>query len=245
MSYFVHESSVIDEGVEIGTGSKIWHFCHVLESSRIGRDCVIGQNCAIGARVRIGDRCKIQNNVSVYQGVEVGDDVFIGPSVVFTNVLRPRAFISRKHAFLPTRLHKGCSIGANATIICGVEIGRYALVGAGAVVSHNVPEFALVVGNPARVVGYVDMAGERLEFDKNGRATSAYDGSEYVRESGRVRLVERGQDSSAQDSSVKKSDGLESGAEKSLDSARPLDSGGIDSGRLDSRAKPKSTKSTN
>ena len=171
MSYFVHESSIIDEGVEIGAGSKIWHFCHILAHSRIG------------------SRCKIQNNVSVYEGVEVEDDVFIGPSVVFTNILTPRAFISRKHAFVPTHLGRGCSIGANATIICGVAIGRYALVGAGAVVSRDVPDFALVVGNPARVVGYVDMAGEKLRFGTDNRAKSAYDGSEYILESGRVRLV--------------------------------------------------------
>lgn len=189
MSYFVHESSVVDEGVEIGAGSKIWHFCHILAHSRIGSDCIIGQNCVIGARVRIGSRCKIQNNVSVYEGVEVEDDVFIGPSVVFTNILTPRAFINRKHAFVPTHLGRGCSIGANATIICGVAIGRYALVGAGAVVSRDVPDFALVVGNPARVVGYVDMAGEKLEFGTDNRAKSAYDGSEYLLESGRVRLV--------------------------------------------------------
>lgn len=189
MSYFVHESSIIDEGVEIGARSKIWHFCHILAHSRIGSDCTIGQNCVIGARVRIGSRCKIQNNVSVYEGVEVEDDVFIGPSVVFTNILTPRAFINRKHAFVPTRLGRGCSIGANATIICGVAIGRYALVGAGAVVSRDVPDFALVVGNPARVVGYVDMAGEKLRFDTDNRAKSAYDGSEYILESGRVRLI--------------------------------------------------------
>lgn len=183
----IHSSSVIDENVTIGAGSKIWHFCHVLQGSVIGRDCVIGQGCCIGANVSIGNGCKIQNNVSVYQGVEVCDEVFIGPSVVFTNVLTPRAFINRKSEFLPTILHKGCSIGANATILCGIEIGEFALIGAGSVVLESVPSFALMVGNPARLIGFVDRSGARLRFDSSGRARSG--GDCYILENGVVREI--------------------------------------------------------
>lgn len=161
--YFVHESSFIDEGVEIGEGTKIWHFCHVMKGSRIGRNCNIGQNVVIGPDAIIGNGCKIQNNVSVYKGVTLEDDVFCGPSMVFTNVFNPRANIRRMDEARPTLLRKGCSVGANATIVCGVTIGRYAFVGAGAVVTRDVPDHVLVYGNPAKVHGYVCECGEKLD----------------------------------------------------------------------------------
>jgi UDP-2-acetamido-3-amino-2,3-dideoxy-glucuronate N-acetyltransferase len=185
--YFIHESSYIDENVKIGEGTKIWHFCHVLSDTKIGKNCSFGQNCVIGPKVNIGDGVKVQNNVSIYEGVEIEDDVFLGPSCVFTNVINPRAFIQRKDEFKKTLLKKGCSIGANATIVCGVSIGRYALIGAGAVVVKDVPDFALVVGVPARQIGWVDKAGNRLEFDENGIAIDSYDGTKYKLEDGKVR----------------------------------------------------------
>lgn len=188
-TYFLHKTSILDDDVFIGAGSKIWHFCHILSGSSIGARCIIGQNCFIGSRVRIGSGCKIQNNVSIYEGVELEDDVFVGPSVVFSNVKNPRAFIERKSEFRATILRKGCSIGANATIVCGVEIGRYAFIGAGSVVTKDIAPFSLIVGNPARLIGYVDMAGERLKFNENNRAQSRYDGSQYVLENGVVSLL--------------------------------------------------------
>ena len=157
--YFVHESSYIDENVEIGDGTKIWHFCHILKNTQIGKSCIIGQNCMIGPDVKIGNNCKIQNNVSVYKGVTLEDNVFIGPSAVFTNVLTPRAFIERKHKFKSTFVKKGATIGANATIVCGITIGEYALIGAGAVVTKDVPPYSLVLGNPAKKVGWVCKCG--------------------------------------------------------------------------------------
>lgn len=187
--YFAHESSVIDEGAIIGRDSKIWHFCHIFGSSVIGANCSIGQNCMIAQNVRIGDNVRIQNNVSVVEGVRICDDVFIAPSVVFTNVKNPRAFISRKDAYLPTLLERGCSIGANATIICGNTIGAYALIGAGAVVSSDVPPHALVVGNPARIVGWVDKAGVKMEFVHN-RAYDSLDSSVYELCDGMVVQIE-------------------------------------------------------
>lgn len=178
MEYFAHPSSIIDEGAVIGKDSKIWHFCHIFGSSVIGAHCSIGQNCMIAQNVHIGNNVRIQNNVSIVEGVRICDDVFIAPSVVFTNIKNPRAFISRKHQYMPTLLEKGCSVGANATIICGNTIGAYALIGAGAVVSHNVPAHALVVGNPAHIVGWVDKAGVKLEFRQN-RAYDSLDCSVY------------------------------------------------------------------
>jgi UDP-2-acetamido-3-amino-2,3-dideoxy-glucuronate N-acetyltransferase len=163
--YFAHETAVIDEDVEIGAGTKIWHFTHILSGSRIGQGCVIGQNVMIGPHVRIGDGCKIQNNVSVYDGVELEEDVFCGPSMVFTNVLLPRAHVDRRTEFLPTIVRRGASIGANATVICGHSIGQYAMVGGGCVVSRDVPAYALVVGNPARPIGWVSRSGDRLGDD--------------------------------------------------------------------------------
>ena len=160
---FVHPASFIDENVTIGQGTKIWHFSHVLSHTAIGERCVLGQNVTVGPNVRIGDRCKIQNNVSVYTGVTLEDDVFCGPSCVFTNVLTPRAFVERKDEFKPTLVRRGATIGANATIVCGVTIGAYAMVGAGAVVTRDVADYALVTGVPARRRGWVSRTGERLD----------------------------------------------------------------------------------
>jgi UDP-2-acetamido-3-amino-2,3-dideoxy-glucuronate N-acetyltransferase len=162
---FIHPTAAIDDNVKIGGGTKIWHFCHVLSRSAVGENCVLGQNVTVGPDVTIGNGCKIQNNVSVYSGVTLEDDVFCGPSMVFTNVLTPRAFINRKNEFLPTLVKKGASIGANATIVCGNTVGAYAMVGAGAVVTHDVPDYALVVGAPARFLGWVSRSGDRLGAD--------------------------------------------------------------------------------
>lgn len=163
MDYFVHESSYIDEDVEIGEGTKIWHFCHIQKGARIGKNCVLGQNVNISNDVKIGDNVKIQNNVSVYEGVELEDGVFCGPSCVFTNDLTPRAeFPKDSKGYKKTLVKRGASIGANATIVCGHEIGRYAMVAAGALVTRDVPDFALVIGVPARVVGKVDERGDRI-----------------------------------------------------------------------------------
>jgi UDP-2-acetamido-3-amino-2,3-dideoxy-glucuronate N-acetyltransferase len=171
----IHESSYVDDPVSIGAGTTIWHFCHVLGDVTIGRGCSIGQNVMIGPKVTIGSACKIQNNVSIYEGVELEDDVFCGPSCVFTNVLNPRASISRKHEFRPTLVKRGATIGANATIICGHSIGAYAMIGAGAVVTKDVPDFGLMAGVPARRIGWVSRAGERLGPD----LVCSRDGSRY------------------------------------------------------------------
>lgn len=158
--YFVHPTAVVDEGAQIGKGTRIWHFCHLMPQTVLGEDCILGQNVFIDNNARIGDRVKVQNNVSIYNGVVVEDDVFLGPSVVFTNVINPRSFIERKSEFQPTIIRKGATIGANATILCGVEIGEYAMIGAGAVVTRNVLPYALVVGNPARQTGWVNKDGQ-------------------------------------------------------------------------------------
>jgi UDP-2-acetamido-3-amino-2,3-dideoxy-glucuronate N-acetyltransferase len=162
---FIHPTAVVDAGASIGAGSKIWHFVHVLPATRIGRNCVLGQNVMAGPNVTIGDGCKLQNNVAVYAGVTLEDDVFCGPSCVFTNVLTPRAFVERKAEFAPTLVKRGATIGANATIVCGNTIGAYAMIGAGAVVTRDVPDYALVVGNPARQIGWVSRSGDRLGSD--------------------------------------------------------------------------------
>lgn len=161
----VHESSYVDEPVIIGEGTTIWHFCHVLPHVRVGRNCSIGQNVMIGPNVSVGDGCRLQNNVSLYDGVTLDDDVFCGPSCVFTNVINPRAAVSRKAEFRPTRVGRGATIGANATIVCGHNIGRYAFIAAGAVVTHDVPDYALMAGVPARRIGWISAAGERLGAD--------------------------------------------------------------------------------
>ncbi|MBS9778881.1 MAG: N-acetyltransferase [Campylobacteraceae bacterium] len=188
--YFVHESSFVDKNVSIGESTKIWHFCHILSNTQIGKNCSFGQNCVVGPSVKVGNWVKVQNNVSIYEGVEVEDNVFLGPSMVFTNVINPRAFVIRKEEFKKTLLKKGCSIGANATIVCGNTIGSYALVGAGAVVNKDVKDFALMVGVPVRQIGWVSKAGNRLKFDKNGYAKDEFDGTTYRLQEGQVNLVE-------------------------------------------------------
>lgn len=163
--YFVHESSYIDEGAEIGAGTKIWHFCHVMPRARIGERCNIGQNVLVASDVTIGNNVKIQNNVSLYTGVIVEDDVFLGPSMVFTNVVNPRSHVNRKNEYKTTLVKQGASIGANATIVCGTVLGRYCFVGAGSVVTRDVPDYALVYGSPARVRGWMCQCGEQLKFE--------------------------------------------------------------------------------
>ncbi|RCK26733.1 hypothetical protein TH8_08475 [Thalassospira profundimaris] len=165
VNYFVHESAYVDEGVEIGEDTKIWHFSHILTQTKIGKRCVLGQNVVVGPEVVVGDYCKIQNNVSLYKGVTLEDGVFCGPSCVFTNVNNPRAEIEKKSQFKQTIVRKGATIGANATIVCGVTLGAYSFIAAGAVVTSDVPDFALMVGVPARRVGWVSRSGERLGGD--------------------------------------------------------------------------------
>ncbi len=189
-SYFAHESCYVDENVNIGENTKIWHFSHILSGSNIGFNCSFGQNCVIGPKVNIGNGVKVQNNVSLYEGVEVEDAVFIGPSAVFTNVINPRAFIVRREEFKKTLLKKGCSIGANATIICGVTIGEYALIGSGAVVSKDVKPYALMVGVPARQIGWVSRAGNTLEFDMDGFAIDSFDNTKYKIENDNLVVIE-------------------------------------------------------
>jgi UDP-2-acetamido-3-amino-2,3-dideoxy-glucuronate N-acetyltransferase len=166
--YFLHESSYVDEGCDIGEGTKIWHFSHVLKGSKIGRNCKIGQNVVIGPNVTIGNGCKIQNNISLYEGVTLEDEVFCGPSMVFTNVFNPRSAIPRMNELRLTLVKKGATIGANATIICGNTIGQHAFVGAGAVVTKDVPDYALVIGNPGRIEGWMCECGVKLNFDEQG-----------------------------------------------------------------------------
>ncbi len=160
----VHESSYVDEGATVGAGSRIWHFCHVMSGAVIGERCSLGQNVSVAPRVRLGSNVKVQNNVSIYEGVECEDDVFLGPSMVFTNVVNPRSHVSRKHEYQRTLVRRGASIGANATIVCGHTLGEYSFVAAGAVVTRDVPDFALVAGVPARVIGWMCQCGERLEL---------------------------------------------------------------------------------
>ena len=181
--YFVHESSYLDQPCRVGAGTRIWHFCHVMKDSVIGRNCVLGQNVLVSSGVRIGDGCKIQNNVSLYTGVVLEDGVFCGPSMVFTNVVNPRSEIVRRDEFRPTLVRRGASIGANATIVCGVTLGEYCFVGAGAVVTRDVPDFALVVGNPARQRGFMCRCGVRLEGGLGCRAC----GAAYAERDGRLR----------------------------------------------------------
>jgi len=167
MDYFAHETAIVDDNVTIGEDTKIWHFSHILSQTTIGKNCSFGQNCVVGPKVTMGSGVKVQNNVSVYEGVEVEDDVFLGPSMVFTNVINPRAFIQRKEEFKKTLLKKGCSVGANATIVCGVTIGEYALIGSGAVINRDVPPYALMVGVPAKQIGWVGISGNTLAFVDN------------------------------------------------------------------------------
>ena len=167
-NYSAHITAVIDEGCEIGEGTKVWHFSHIMPNCKIGKNCNIGQNVVISPEVVLGNNVKVQNNVSVYTGVTCDDDVFLGPSMVFTNVLNPRSTVNRKNQYAKTHVGKGATIGANATIVCGHDIGEYAFIGAGTVVTKTVKPFALVVGNPARQIGWMSEYGHRLEFDENG-----------------------------------------------------------------------------
>ena len=188
LNYRAHETAFIDVPSEIGDGTKIWHFSHILKGSKIGKNCIIGQNVVIGPDVTIGDKCKVQNNVSLYKGVVLEDEVFCGPSCVFTNVYNPRAFIERKHEFLPTLVKKGATIGANATIVCGTTIGRYAMIGAGAVIKSDVPDYAIVAGVPAKQIGWACKCGTTLKFNDNHTACS-YCGNEYKIENGSLVVI--------------------------------------------------------
>ena len=188
--YFAHETAVIDEGAEIGAGTKIWHFSHVMPGSRIGENCNLGQNVVVSPGVVLGKNCKVQNNVSIYTGVVCEEDVFLGPSMVFTNVINPRSAVNRRDQYLETRVGRGASIGANATIVCGNDIGEFAFVGAGAVVTKFVPPYALVVGNPSRHIGWMSEYGHRLKFDENGIAVCPESNESYELRDGRVFKVQ-------------------------------------------------------
>jgi len=191
MNYFVHESSYIDDDVVIGKDVKVWHFCHIISGSVIGERTTMGQNVVVGPDVKIGSGCKIQNNVSLYKGVELEDDVFCGPSMVFTNVINPRAFIERKDEFRKTLLRKGCSVGANATVVCGNSIGEYALIGAGAVVTRDVPDYALMAGVPAKRIGWVCRCGSVLKsFDKDMNRICSGCGMRFHEQLGQLRKID-------------------------------------------------------
>ncbi|MDG1157931.1 MAG: DapH/DapD/GlmU-related protein [Flavobacteriales bacterium] len=178
-AYFAHETAVVDEGCTIGAGTKIWHFSHIMPKSVLGENCNIGQNVVISPEVVLGKNVKVQNNVSIYTGVTCEDDVFLGPSCVFTNVINPRSAVNRKNEYMRTTVKTGASIGANATIVCGHDIGKFAFIGAGAVVTKTVPDYALVVGNPAKQLGWMSEFGERLEFNQDGIAVCKESGEKY------------------------------------------------------------------
>jgi UDP-2-acetamido-3-amino-2,3-dideoxy-glucuronate N-acetyltransferase len=188
-NYFAHPTAVIDEGCIIGGGTKIWHFSHIMPGCEIGENCNLGQNVVVSPKVKLGKNVRVQNNVSIYEGVICEDDVFLGPSMVFTNVINPRSAVSRKHEYLPTLVRKGASIGANATIVCGNEIGEYAFIGAGTVVTKPVPAYALIVGNPGKQTGWISEYGHKLLFDTNGEAVCKESGQRYVLREGRVLKV--------------------------------------------------------
>lgn len=187
--YFVHETAIIDEGCIIGKDAKIWHFCHIMPKCYIGEGCNIGQNCVIFPNVILGKNVKVQNNVSIYEGVTCDDDVFLGPSMVFTNVTNPRSGVNRRGQYAKTHVGKGASIGANATIVCGHDIGAYAFIGAGAVVTKTVLPYALVVGNPAKQIGWMSEYGHRLEFDASNTAVCQESGQEYEFRNGHVSRI--------------------------------------------------------
>lgn len=184
-----HPTAVIDEGCEIGSGTKIWHFSHIMPNCKIGMNCNIGQNVVISPDVILGNNVKVQNNVSIYTGVICEDDVFLGPSMVFTNVINPRSAINRREQYAKTVVRRGASIGANATIVCGHDIGRFAFIGAGAVVTKNIPDYALVVGNPAKQIGWMSEYGHKLKFDSDGMAKCPESDSTYKLENGIVNKV--------------------------------------------------------
>lgn len=189
MSYWKHESAIVDEGAQLGEGTKVWHFAHVSPGARIGARCSLGQGVYVGNDVVIGDGCKVQNNVSVYDAVTLEDEVFCGPSMVFTNVYNPRAAVVKKDEYRRTLVRRGATLGANCTIVCGVEVGRYAFVGAGAVVQKNVADFALMVGVPARRIGWMSRHGERLEFNADGEAACPATGERYRLNGEKVELL--------------------------------------------------------
>lgn len=187
--YFAHASAFVDEGSEIGDGVKIWHFSHIMAGCKIGAGCNIGQNVVVSPKVVLGKNVRVQNNVSIYEGVICEDDVFLGPSMVFTNVINPRSAVSRKNEYKQTLVKKGASIGANATIVCGNEIGEYAFIGAGAVITKAVAAYALVVGNPAKHIGWMSELGHRLHFDEKGMASCGESGEKYFLENNSVRKI--------------------------------------------------------
>lgn len=192
MNYFKHESAYVDDPVEIGPGTKIWHFSHVQKGARIGSNCILGQNVNVANNVTIGNNCKIQNNVSIYEGVTLEDYVFCGPSMVFTNILSPKCKYPQAGAqfYIHTLVKEGASIGANATIVCGHTIGRHVLIGAGSVVTHDVPDYALVIGNPGKIIGWVSEAGQKLSFDKDGFAYCEKSQKKYRFENNKVVEIE-------------------------------------------------------
>jgi UDP-2-acetamido-3-amino-2,3-dideoxy-glucuronate N-acetyltransferase len=187
--YYAHPTAVVDEGCEIGAGTKIWHFTHIMPNCRIGRNCNFGQNVVVSPGVVLGNNVKVQNNVSIYTGVTCDDDVFLGPSCVFTNVTNPRSAVNRRDQYAKTHVGQGASIGANATIVCGHDIGKFAFIGAGAVVTKNVPDYALVIGNPARQAGWMSEYGHKLAFDADGKAVCQESGQQYRLSDGRVTRI--------------------------------------------------------
>ena len=188
-SYTAHSTAVIDEGCEIGAGTKIWHFAHIMPNCKIGKNCNLGQNVVVSPEVVLGNNVKVQNNVSIYTGVTCEDDVFLGPSMVFTNVTNPRSAVNRRGQYAKTLVKQGASIGANATIVCGNDIGRFAFIGAGAVVTKNIPDYALVIGNPARQTGWMSEYGHKLQFDNNGTAVCPESQQKYRLEKGNVTKI--------------------------------------------------------
>jgi UDP-2-acetamido-3-amino-2,3-dideoxy-glucuronate N-acetyltransferase len=189
MSYYAHESAIIDDGCQIGNGTKIWHFSHIMPNCKMGENCNIGQNVVVSPDVILGNNVKVQNNVSIYTGVICEDDVFLGPSMVFTNVINPRSGVNRRGQYSKTTVKKGASIGANATIVCGHDIGEYAFIGAGAVVTKHIPAYALVVGNPARQIGWMSEFGHRLDFDASGIAICSESKEKYKLENNNVSKI--------------------------------------------------------
>ena len=187
--YFAHETAVIDEHCSIGEGTKIWHFCHIMKNAQIGNNCSFGQNVVVSPDVSIGNNVKVQNNVSIYTGVKCEDDVFIGPSAVFTNVINPRSAINRRDQFAKTLVKKGATIGANATIICGNTLGSYSFIGAGSVVTQNIDDYALIIGNPGKQIGWMSKHGHRLEFDEKGIAQCKESGEKYQLTKGKVQAL--------------------------------------------------------
>lgn len=187
--FYAHETAVIDEGCEIGKGTKIWHFSHIMPNCKIGENCNIGQNVVVSPDVVLGKNVKVQNNVSIYTGVTCDDDVFLGPSMVFTNVINPRSAVNRKSQYAKTHVGKGATIGANATIVCGHDIGEYAFIGAGAVVTKTVPAYALVVGNPSKQIGWMSEFGQRLQFNDLGEAICSESGEKYKLKEGKVSKI--------------------------------------------------------